>query len=154
MAALFLAGEPCVAGEREAVLGYWASKGSVFSITESGGVLHGRIIALRKPRPDRKNPDPMLRERPLIGLQVLSDYVFRRGRWRGRVYDPGSGSVYRSHMRVDDDGNLRLRGYVGISLLGRTEVFVPAATCSERIVDMLRISGVDGICDHHDEAEV
>jgi len=128
------------------VLGVWASKGSIFSITRDGDALHGEVIALRKPRLDHRNPDPLLRERPVIGLQVLSEYRFENGTWRGKLYDPGSGRTYSSYLKLDADGNLRLRGYVGFSLLGKTEVFEPVRTCSERIISMLQLAEIEDFC--------
>ena len=130
--------------EAGAVEGIWASKGAVFAIARSGDTLEAKIIALRKPRPDRKNAKPELRDRPLIGLQLLSKYRFKKGRWRGDFYDPGSGRTYSSHIRVDDDGNLRLRAYV--LMFGHTEKMEPASNCTERIVAMLEVSGVEGLC--------
>lgn len=127
-----------------AVEGIWASKGAVFAIARSGYTLEAKIIALRKPRPDRKNAKPELRDRPLIGLQLLTNYRFRKGRWRGDFYDPGSGRTYSSHIRVDDEGNLRLRAYV--LMFGHTEKMEPASNCTERIVAMLEVSGVEGLC--------
>ena len=82
----------------------------------------------------------------MIGLQVRSDYQFKRGAWRGKLYDPGSGSTFSSYLKLDRDGNLRLRGYIGFSLFGKTEVFQPVSTCSERIVGMLRLAEIEGHC--------
>jgi uncharacterized protein (DUF2147 family) len=128
------------------VMGVWASKGTIFSISRDGDELLGEVIAMRKPRADRKNPDSRLRTRPVIGLQVLSDYQFKRGAWRGKLYDPGSGSTFSSYLKLDRDGNLRLRGYIGFSLFGKTEVFQPVSACSERIVGMLRLAEIEGHC--------
>lgn len=131
---------------RTGVLGIWASKGSIFSITRNGEKLRGEVIAMRKPRLDRKNPDSRLRGRPVIGLQILSDYRFKRGVWRGKLYDPGGGGTYSSYLKLDRDGNLRLRGYFGFSLFGKTEIFQPVGTCSERIIDMLRLAKIENLC--------
>jgi uncharacterized protein (DUF2147 family) len=128
------------------VLGVWASKGTIFSISRDGDELLGEVIAMRKPRLDRKNPDSRLQSRPVIGLQVLSGYRFKRGAWRGKLYDPGSGSTFSSYLKLDRDGNLRLRGYIGFSLFGKTEVFQPVSKCSERIVGMLRGAEIEGHC--------
>jgi uncharacterized protein (DUF2147 family) len=109
---------------RAGVYGFWESeKGTVFSISEKDGLLQAEVVAMRKPRLDKKNPDTQLRTRPVIGLQVLSDYEFKRGTWRGRIYDPGSGNSFKSYIKRGDDGDLRLRGYVGFSLFGKTEIF-------------------------------
>lgn len=128
------------------VVGVWASKGTIFSISRDGDELLGEVIAMRKPRADQKNPDSRLRTRPVIGLQVLSDYRFKRGAWRGKLYDPGSGRTFSSHLKLDADGNLRLRGYIGFSLFGKTEIFRSVSTCSQRIVDMLRLAKIEGHC--------
>jgi uncharacterized protein (DUF2147 family) len=126
------------------VEGVWASKGAVFAIERSGDTLQATVVALRKPRPDRKNAKAELRDRPLIGLQLLSDYRFKRGRWRGDFYDPGSGRTYSSYIRLDDEGNLRLRAWV--LMFGHTEVMEPVGNCTERIIAMLEVSGVAGLC--------
>ena len=128
------------------VLGLWASKGTIFSITEQDGELQAEVIAMRKPRMDKKNPREELRTRPVIGLQVLSEYEFRRNIWRGRIYDPASGHTFKSHMKRDQDGNLRVRGYVGISLFGKTEIFQPVSACTERIVGMLNSADLGHLC--------
>jgi uncharacterized protein (DUF2147 family) len=96
----------------------------------TGGELRGVIIGspddpdnLRPSRLDAKNPERSLRARPVRGLTILSG--FRRGndgRWTGgRVYDPNSGNTYRGTITVVDETTLKLRGFIGISLFGRTE---------------------------------
>lgn len=78
-----------------------------------------------KPRYDVLNPDPTLRGRPLKGLTILSGFSYDAdGRWvGGRVYDPNSGKTYKGTIRQIDANTLELRGYVGISLFGRTETW-------------------------------
>jgi hypothetical protein len=43
--------------------------------------------------------------------------------WRGHITDPRNGSVYRVQLSVEGDGTLALRGYLGIPLLGQTEIW-------------------------------
>jgi len=73
---------------------------------------------------DRENPDPKLRSHPVLGLVILKGFRFVPGRkWPwigGTVYDPENGKTYRGRMRVEKDGRLRMRGYVGIPLFGRS----------------------------------
>jgi uncharacterized protein (DUF2147 family) len=75
-----------------------------------------------KPKVDRENPDPALRTRPVVGLRIMQGFRFAgEGEWRdGSIYDPNNGKTYRCRMRLTDDGRLHVRGYIGISLLGRT----------------------------------
>jgi len=146
----------------EAVYGLWATSGTMIEVspTETGG-LSARIVALKHPtwrekdgvgsvgetKTDLHNPDESKREEPLIGLEMLSDYEFRKGKWRGRLYLPSNGSTWRSAAHVKN-GQLHLRGYVGVSLLGKTQKFAPLADCNENILKMIRIAGMRGTpCD-------
>jgi len=74
---------------------------------------------------DRHNPDPSLRGRPLLGLQLLRGLRQTGGSTfkGGTIYDPESGRTYRCQARLTDDGTLRFRGYIGVSLLGRTTIW-------------------------------
>lgn len=77
------------------------------------------------PRYDDLNPDPALRDRPLKGLTIMSGFTYDAdGRWvGGRIYDPNSGKTYKGTIRQIDANTLKLRGYVGISLFGRTDTW-------------------------------
>jgi len=74
-----------------------------------------------KPKVDRENPDPALRSQPLEGLQILRDFRYDDGQWLdGTIYDPREGKTYRCKIKLGDDGKLKVRGYIGISLFGKT----------------------------------
>ena len=65
------------------------------------------------PRTDVNNPDPNRRNRPLVGLQILSGFTGGPTEWEGgRAYDPKSGSSYKSSLRLNADGSLRVTGCV------------------------------------------
>ena len=142
------------------VFGRWASEGSIIEIGESDGQLHARVIALLDPvyrpdeedgvagavRVDAKNPAVALRVRPIIGINLLEGYSYKDGQWRGRIYDPESGKTYKSHMSVDADGNLRMRGYIGVPMLGRTAIFHPISSCLGNIPKMLALATLDVTC--------
>lgn len=147
--------------DRESVFGIWASAGTMIEVGPAGEGLSARIIALKNPRwrekdrmgevgqpkTDLANPEASRRNTPLIGLQILEDYAFRKGVWRGRVYIPSSGDTWTSTARVRG-GQLHIRGYLGLSLLGRTQVFVPLAECDANIMKMIRNAGLTGTpCD-------
>ena len=76
-----------------------------------------------KAKTDVKNPDPTLRSRPELNLELLKNFTYNDGTYvDGTIYDPKSGKTYSCKMTLK--GNvLKVRGYIGISLLGRTEVF-------------------------------
>ena len=76
-----------------------------------------------KPRTDVHNRDPELRDRLILGLQLLRGLSAEpngRGVWTGgRIYDTETGKIYKCRMRLDD-GGLLLHGYVGIKLFGKS----------------------------------
>jgi uncharacterized protein (DUF2147 family) len=89
----------------------------VVEIAPCGERLCGRIARVLDkgpgvPRTDVNNPDPRLRSRPLIGLVTLSGFARRGDEWEGRAYDPKSGKSYRSTLRVQPDGSLKVTGCV------------------------------------------
>jgi uncharacterized protein (DUF2147 family) len=72
-------------------------------------------------RLDVKNPSKAQRERPLLGLKILTGLKFVDGKWeQGKIYDPGSGRSYRCHLALASPDFIKMRGFMGFSLLGRT----------------------------------
>jgi uncharacterized protein (DUF2147 family) len=100
-------------------------------IAPCGEKLCGTIVWMRYPQTedgvvkrDIHNPDRSLRERTVVGLRILTglpgnpdDEGVYRG---GSIYDPKTGRTYRCWMSQESDDVLRIRGFFGISLLGRT----------------------------------
>ena len=126
------------------ILGVWNTpdgKGAV-KIVHCGTCYCGRIVRLSepayppddgqgmggRPRVDRNNPDPALRSRPALGLQVLDGFAFTApDRWEGgTIYDPESGNTYKGRLMLTAPDCLRVRGYIGITLFGRTSVWTRA----------------------------
>ena len=125
----------------DAALGVWSTTAndSVVRIFRQGDKLCGQIISLReptwpaddpqgaggKPKNDRYNPDAALRPRPVVGIQIMDGFACSGGaEWEGgRIYDPESGKTYKCKMWLATANVLKVHGYVGFSLLGRTEVW-------------------------------
>lgn len=147
----FARAAPAAHNNGNAILGIWVTAGgkSHVEITADNNVYNGRIVWLKqpdypandsggmagKPKVDRENPDPALRTRPIIGLPLVSGFRYDGDNvWSdGHIYDPESGKTYKCKMTLMPDGSLRVRGYIGISLFGRTTVWtrLPAAAASE-----------------------
>jgi uncharacterized protein (DUF2147 family) len=109
-------------------------------IEDCDGLLCGRIYWLKKPlsggapKRDQHNPDAALRDRPLCGLQILSG--FRRAKeanWTaGHIYNPNDGHTFNSTIHLEPDGSLKIRGYVGVALFGKTVEWVRPSEPPER----------------------
>jgi len=101
---------------------------SLVEITERDGVLSGRVIELF-PRPG-EDPNPLCkdcqgerRDQPVIGMTILWNLHRDGDVWDGgEILDPEEGKTYRCRLHPHGD-KLEVRGYIGISLLGRTQVW-------------------------------
>jgi uncharacterized protein (DUF2147 family) len=117
------------------VTGRWLIQGGfgVIAITPCGNSICGRIDWMKPtengqvssiPR-DGRNPDPARREQPICGLTILYGFRHDDGKhWEaGNIYDPESGRTYHANITLVDTNHLRLRGYIGIPLLGASQVW-------------------------------
>ena len=119
------------------VMGDWMSPNrSIVHIYPCGGTVCLKISKLSSSAPnkvDAKNPKTELRNRPLCGLNISTDFqqVDTAHLDKGHLYDPESGRTYSGTIVANGD-QLNLRGYVGISLLGRTEIWHRVPTENHR----------------------
>ena len=101
---------------------------SLVVIWEENGKVYGRIEKLIDPDPHDPDPrcvrcDGELKGQPLVGLQILWNLRKDGDQWSGgKVLDPDNGKIYRCYIAVEDGGKkLKVRGFIGVSLVGRTE---------------------------------
>ena len=122
-----------------AAVGLWVVQDgkAAVAIAPCGDKLCGAITWLKtplndqgKPKTDIHNSDKALQARLLCGLQMLSGFAADGDNaWSGgQIYDAEHGDLYSSNMRVQDDGTLKVRGYIGFSLLGKSQVWTRATT--------------------------
>lgn len=95
---------------------------AVIKIYETSGKYFGKLIWSKKPEKlDENNPDPAKRSQKRLGMVLMNNFVFDDDQWEdGTIYDPKNGKTYDCKVTRDAKGNLDIRGYIGISLLGRT----------------------------------
>lgn len=115
----------------DAILGKWLNedKDAHVEIYKEDGKYYGKVVWLKdpidevtgKPKLDDENSDPVLQKRPIMGLVLLKDFVYDGdGEWEdGTIYDPKNGKTYSCYMRFGDAQTLKIRGYIGISWIGR-----------------------------------
>ncbi|HEY9113536.1 MAG TPA: DUF2147 domain-containing protein [Bacteroidales bacterium] len=116
------------------IVGVWLNedKDAHVEIYNKGGKYFGKIIWLLNPNEDNsttpnlddKNQDESLRSRPVMGLQLLTDFVFDGDdEWEdGKIYDPKSGKTYSCYIEFYEGNKdkLKVRGFIGVSLIGKT----------------------------------
>lgn len=144
---MMLGAVPLVAGDGDALVGLWATDPDSedgqahVEIFEKNGKFHGKLVWLEepvypadddggmagKPKVDRENPDASLRDRPIQGLQIMFDFDYAGDNKfkKGTIYAPDEGKTYKCKLAFDEDGNLKVRGYIGLAMIGRTEIWTP-----------------------------
>jgi uncharacterized protein (DUF2147 family) len=136
-----LAASQAYGADPGAIVGVWSTKDNdaKVEIYKCGNYYCGKIVHLARPnyppndkegmgglpKVDRHNPDPKLRNQPLLGLELLRGFHYDGDNsWTGgEIYDPDNGKTYKSQMTLPGPDRLNLRGYIGIPLLGRTETW-------------------------------
>jgi len=110
---------------------------AVVEIFESNGALSGRIVRLFRKRGE--DPAPRCnecrgerRDQPVVGMTILWGLRRDGDEWSGgEILDPETGDIYRARLRpVDGGARLEVRGFIGVPLLGRTQLWQRAgASC-------------------------
>ncbi len=113
------------------ILGEWwsSAKDARIDMSSQDGKIFGKITWVRpeeENKLDEKNPDEKLRTQKVLGLVILKDFKLEKDSWiDGSIYDPKSGKTYSCKMSLDKENRdkLNIRGYVGVPMFGRSEVF-------------------------------
>jgi len=97
-------------------------------ITEAGGVLTGKVEKILTEKTDAvcDKCDGDLKNKPVQGMTILSGLKKDGGEWTGgKILDPNNGKVYDAKVKLVDGGKkLEMRGFMGVSLLGRTQTWL------------------------------
>lgn len=124
-----------IAQDADQLVGVWEpSHGKArVKIEKIGEKYYGKIVWLKEPndettgepKTDKNNPDPALRENKLRGYRILKDFTYKGdGEYAdGTIYDPENGNTYSCTIKMTDENTLDIRGYIGVSAFGRTDVW-------------------------------
>jgi uncharacterized protein (DUF2147 family) len=112
------------------IIGVWwtPENRSAIEIYKEGNKYFGKIVWEKepndkngKPSKDINNPDPRLRDRLLHGMVIVHHLIFEGDEWsEGKIYNPESGNDYKITAEMPDKNTLKIRGYIGISLIGKS----------------------------------
>jgi uncharacterized protein (DUF2147 family) len=98
---------------------------SIVEIYEQNGKIYGKIVEILNPA--KKNAkcdkcDGADKGKPLLGLVIIKGLTKDDDEWTdGDILDPTKGKLYSCTIKLDGKDTLKVRGYMGISLIGRTQ---------------------------------
>ncbi len=125
MGSISASGQPVKSDD---ILGFWLNeeKDAKIEISNVNGRYFGKIVWLEEPNEDNgrpkvddQNPEPSLQSRPIIGLELLKNFVFDEDEWNGgTIYDPDNGKTYKCTIKKGSATLLNIRGYIGKEWMG------------------------------------
>ncbi len=129
---------PCAYAQPQTAAGLWKSiddhtgkAKALIRISEHDGVFEGKIETIlptpgQEPNPVCSKCEGSLHDQPVLGMQILNGFRFDGEMYNGgTILDPDNGKVYKSRMKLGEDGStLDVRGYIGIPLLGRSQTWL------------------------------
>ncbi len=125
------------AQQKDDLIGNWKNgegTGVINIYKTTSGHYAGKIVWLKepidpetgKPKLDKRNPEEAKRMNPTLGLINMSGFTFNEDEkiWEnGEIYDPKTGKEYSCKINLKDKNTIEVRGFVGISLFGRTDTW-------------------------------
>lgn len=114
--------------------GYWLTENrkAIVEIAPCGGDTCGRMVwvenpldASGQPKRDESNADAAKRARPICGLELVGGLnKSGDGTWSdGWLYNPRNGEMYSAEIRALSPSKLEVRGYLGVSVLGKSQIW-------------------------------
>ena len=104
---------------------------SLVRIAEVSGELRGTVEKLFIEPTEEANPKCFKctderKDKPVIGMTIITGMKADGDHFAGgQILDPNNGKVYKSKMELEDKGKkLKVRGYIGVPMLGRSQVWV------------------------------
>ena len=101
-----------------------AEKDAYIEIYRQGDRYFGRISWLREGSEKPGAGEKKMHEKPTVGLVIVRDFAFNGENWTGgTLYDPTNGKSYRGMLSLGAEGLLRVRGFIGNPILGKTTIW-------------------------------
>ena len=110
------------AQQEDAILGTWLTQieDAHVQVYKKGNEYFGRVVWMAepldddgKPQVDKENPNPQLKSRPILKMDILTGFNYEDNEWvDGFIYDPKSGETYDCKLWLEN-GDLKVRGYLG-----------------------------------------
>ena len=121
----------CLFAKAQSPIGIWKTiddetkqAKSHVQIYEKNGKLYGKIVKIltKLDHDDCKNCKGALKNKPLVGLEIMTNMKKDGKEWvDGTIVDPKSGKEYSCKFSLEGNDKLKLRGFIGFSMIGRTQ---------------------------------
>ncbi len=115
LAALCAAAAPALAQDASKVSGTWQSQSGItrVKVTPCGTGLCAQVVWQKNPSKDVHNPDPQKRERPIVGLQLVSNMKpVSSNEWTGSIYNYEDGQTYQGKVKITSANAIEIGGCV------------------------------------------
>lgn len=96
-------------------------------IFEQNGKYYGKVVKLFREPHEEQNPKCLeckdeKKDQPILGMEILSDLVQKGEYWQdGQIMDPENGKYYKCYIELEEPDKLKVRGYMGFAVIGRTQ---------------------------------
>lgn len=117
--------------QSQTIFGKWHSTNedtgevdSVIEVYKKDAKAFAKVIAIKNPA--RKDAvcdlcEGKNKNKPILGLNILTGLEKDGGEWSGgKILDPRNGKVYKCYIKLVAPNKLKIRGYIGFSLIGKT----------------------------------
>jgi uncharacterized protein (DUF2147 family) len=119
-------------GQSQTVVGKWktiddetAKAKSIVEIYEKSGKIYGKVIDILEQENKKKicvNCSGDDKDKPILGMIVIKGLSKEGTEYtNGKILDPKNGKLYKCYITLETKDKLKVRGYIGISLFGRTQ---------------------------------
>lgn len=116
----------------QSVIGKWKTiddetgdEKSIVEIYEQDNKIYGKIIKILTPGKENKKCTECkgkLKDKPVLGMVILNDLEKDGNEWNdGDILDPNNGKTYSCYITLESTDKLKVRGYLGFSIIGRTQ---------------------------------
>lgn len=103
---------------------------SVVEVYQKKGKAYAKIIEIKDPNRQKAVCDQCEgknKNKPILGLEILSGLEKDDDEWSGgKILDPRNGNIYKCFIKLEKSNKLKIRGYIGFSLLGKTKYWTRA----------------------------
>lgn len=125
---VFIAHSQSITGKWKAIDDETGEEKSIVEIYEKNGKFYGKVVEILNPAKKTakcQNCKGQDKDKPILGLEIIRGLSQEGNLWSGgQVLDPNKGKLYKCTISLEGNDKLVIRGYIGISLLGRSQTWI------------------------------